>query len=137
MLRIVLGVIVGFFAWMIFWVASEQVLSAIWAEFGAHQAAFQAAIEDGGPFTADSTILLIHCVLALIVSFISGFLAAWIAGGNKRAPLVLGVLLLVVGLLKAAMSWQYVPLWYHVLFTAVLLPMTILGGKLKTTTRNL
>ncbi len=33
-----------------------------------------------------------------------------------------------------ALSWPYVPLWSHVLFTALLLPMTITGGKLKATT---
>ena len=135
MLRIVLGVIAGFFAWAIAWVGSEMVLSAIWPEwFGAHQRAFQAAIEDGSPFTADSTILLLHIVLASIVSVLSGFLAALIAGENKRAPLVLGFLLLAMGLLKVVLSWPYVPIWYHVIFTALLIPMTILGGKLKTTT---
>ncbi len=49
---------------------------------------------------------------------------------NKRAPLVLGFLLLAFGLLKAVMSWPYVPIWYHVIFTALLIPMTIMGGKL-------
>jgi hypothetical protein len=63
----------------------------------------------------------------------SGFLAALIAGENKRAPMVLGFLLLAFGLLKVVMSWAYVPLWYHVIFTAILIPMTIMGGKLKTT----
>ena len=134
MLRMVLGVVAGFFSWAIVWFGSEKILSAIspgW--FGAHQAAFQAAIEHGSPFTADSTILLIHIVLGSIVSVISGFLAALIAGENKRAPLVLGFLLLAFGLLKVVMSWPYVPIWYHVIFTAILLPMTIMGGKLKTT----
>jgi hypothetical protein len=40
-------------------------------------------------------------------------------------------LLLGLALLKAVMSWPYVPIWYHVIFTAILLPMAILGGKLK------
>jgi hypothetical protein len=134
MVRIVLGVIAGFFAWAIAWVGTEKILSAIWPEwFGAHQLAFQAAIEHGGLFTADSTILLIHIVLGSIVSVMSGFLAALIAGESKRAPLILGFLLVAVGLLKVVMSWPYVPIWYHVIFTAILLPMTILGGKLKTT----
>ena len=133
MLRSVLGVIAGFFSWMIVWVGSEKILSAIWPAFGVHQAEFQAAIENGGQFTADTTMLLTHIVLGSIVSVISGFLAALIAGGNKRAPLVLGFLLLAVGLLKAVMSWPYVPIWYHVIFTAILLPMTIVGGKLKAT----
>ena len=134
MLRTILGVIVGFFAWMTVWVGSEKVLSAIWPKFGAHQTAFQAAIEHGGQFTADSTILLIHIVLGSIVSVMSGFLAALIAGENKRAPLVLGFLLVAFGLLKVVLSWPYVPIWHHVIFTALLIPMTIMGGKLYTTT---
>ena len=133
MVRIVLSVIAGFIAWLIAWFGSEKILSAISPEgFGAHQRAFQAAIENGGQFTADTTLLLTHIVLGSIVSVMSGFLATLIAGENKRAPLILGFLLLAVGLLKAVMSWQYVPIWYHVIFTALLIPMTIMGGKLKT-----
>lgn len=132
MVRIILGVIVGFFAWAVVWFGSERLLSAVWADFGSHQAAFQEAIEHGGPFTPDPSKLLIHIVLASIVSAIAGFLAALIAGESKRAPLILGFLLLAVGLMKAGMSWPYVPIWYHALFTIVLLPMTVMGGKLKT-----
>ncbi|HZO51184.1 MAG TPA: hypothetical protein VFB63_00635 [Bryobacteraceae bacterium] len=135
MVRIVLGVIAGFIAWSIAWVGGEKILSAMMPEgFGAQQRAFQAAVENGGQFTADTTLLLTHIVLGSIVSVISGFLAALIARENRRAPLVLGFLLLALGLLKAVLSWPYVPLWYHVIFTALLLPMTIMGGKLKTTT---
>jgi hypothetical protein len=78
-------------------------------------------------------MLLIHIVLGSIVSVMAGSLAALIARENTRAPLVLGFLLVALGLLKAVMSWPYVPIWYHVIFTAILLPMAILGGKLITT----
>ena len=135
MVRIVLGVIAGFLAWSIVWVGSEKILSAIWPEgFGAQQRAFQEAVANGGEFTADTTLLLTHIVLGSIVSVMSGFLAALIAGENMRAPLVLGFLLVALGVLKAVLSWPYVPIWYHVIFTALLMPMTIMGGKLKTTT---
>lgn len=132
MLRTVLGVIAGFFAWSILWFGSERVMSVFWPEFGAHQAAFQAAIEYGSEFTANSTMLLVHIVLATIASLVAGSLAAFLAGEKRRAPLFLGFLLLAFGLLKLAMSWEYVPIWYHITFTAILLPMTILGGKLRT-----
>lgn len=132
MLRTILGVIAGFLAWGIVWFGSETVLSAVWPDFGSHQAAFQEAIEHGGPFTADAGKLAVHIVLAVMVSAIAGFLSATVSGESKRAPLILGFLLLAVGLMKAAMSWPYVPVWYHVLFTAVLLPMAVGGGKLKT-----
>lgn len=135
MVRIVLGVIAGFLSWMIVWVGSEKVLSAIWPEgFGVHQRAFEAAIKDGGQFTADTTLLLTHVVLGSVVSLMSGFLAALIAAEHTRAPLILGILLLAMGLLKMVMSWPYVPLWYHVIFTALLLPMAIIGGRLFTAT---
>jgi hypothetical protein len=132
MVRTILGVVAGFFAWMIVWFGFELALSAVWPEFGAHQAAFQEAIEHDGPFTPDGLILMVHVVLASIISAVAGLVAALVAGGNKRAPFIAGILLLAVGLLKALMSWSYVPVWYHVLFTAVLLPMTILGGRLRT-----
>ena len=135
MVRIVLAVILGFVAWNIMWVGSEKILSAIFPEgYGVHQQAFQDAVKDGGDFTVDTTLLLVHIVQGVIVSLISGFLAALIAGEDKRAPLVLSFLLVAFGLLIVVLSWQYVPLWYHVTFTAMLLPMTIIGGKLKTST---
>lgn len=130
MLRIVLGVVGGFIAWMILWVGIEKIISAIWPAFGAHQGAFEEVIKNGGQFTADTSALLTHIVLGSIVSVIAGALAALVAGENARAPLFVGILLLVVGILKAVMSWQYVPIWYHIIFTLMLLPLAILGGKL-------
>jgi hypothetical protein len=135
MVRTILGVIAGFFTWMTVWVGSEKILSAIFPEeYGAHQAAFQAAVENGAPgFTVDTTLLLVHLVQGLIVSVMAGFLAALISGENKRAPLILGALLVAFGLLIVVLSWPYVPVWYHVIFTALLMPMTLIGGKLRST----
>jgi heme A synthase len=130
--RIVAGVIGGFFAWMFAWVGIEMLLSALWpASYGAHQAAFQAAIENGGAFTADTTLLLIHLVLVTAVSAIAGWLSVLIARENKRAPLILSVLLLAMGLMKAQMSWAFVPLWYHVAYTTLLFSMALVGARLK------
>ena len=133
MLRIVLGVIGGFFGWLIVWFGSEKGLSAVWPAFGVHQKAFEEAVKNGGQFTADTTMLLTHIVMGSIVSVMAGAMAALIAGENSRAPLFVGILLLLMGVMKAVMSWQYVPIWYHVIFTAILLPMAIVGGKLITT----
>lgn len=137
MVRTVLGVFTGFISWTIAWFGGETILSAIWPEsIGAHQRAFQAAIENGGPFTADTTLLLVHIVLGSLVSVMAGFLAALVARENKRAPLFLGFLLLAFGVLKAVMSWPYVPIWHHGIFTAMLLPFTIVGGRLRSTAQS-
>jgi hypothetical protein len=130
MLRIVLGVIAGFIGWLIVWIGSEKVISAMWAAFGANQKAFEEVLKNGGQFAPDTTFLVTQIVMGSIVSVLAGVLAALVAGENSRAPLVLGFVLLAMGILKAVMSWQYVPIWYHVIFTVLLLPLAILGGKL-------
>jgi len=136
MVRIVLGVIAGFLAWVIVWVGIEKILIAVLPKwYGEPQLAFQRAVEtQEGQFTAETRLLLTHLVIASVVAVVSGFLATLIAGENKRAPLILGFLLLALGLLKVVMSWFYVPIWYHVIFTAILLPMAVIGGKLIRTT---
>ncbi len=45
----------------------------------------------------------------------------------------MGIVLLVMALMKAMMSWSLVPVWYHVLFTGLLLVMAIVGGRLTST----
>ena len=130
MWRIILGVIAGFIAWLVVWIASEKILSAIWPAFGVNQKAFEEAVKNGGEYTADTTMLLTHLVLGSVVSVMAGIFAALIARENTSAPLVVGCLLLAMGVLKAIMSWRYVPIWYHIIFTAILLPMAIIGGKL-------
>ena len=88
------------------WVGSEKILSAIFPQgFGVHQSAFEEAVRNGGDFTVDTTLLLIHIVMGVVVSVMSGFLAALIAGENKRTPLVLGFLLVAFGLLIVVLSW--------------------------------
>ncbi len=135
MIRIILGVIAGFIAWSIIWLGSDQVLissSPNW--YGSHQYAFQAAMVNQTSFTPDSTILLLHLVRAAIISIMAGFLAALIARENRRAPLILGVLLLLFGIGVQAVAWSYLPIWYHLVFLAMLIPFTVIGGRLKRTT---
>lgn len=132
MIRIILAVIAGFLAWSILWVGSEQVLSAVFADwFGAHQIAFEKATFNKEPFTADTTILVFNVFRGIVVSIVSGYLAALIAAENKKSTLTLGILLLAFGLFIVSITWSIIPLWYHVVFSAMLIPMTILGGKLK------
>ena len=134
MLKIVLGVIAGFVAWTILWLGTDQVLimaSPAW--YGAHQTAFELAMGTQRPFTPDTTILLMHLARAAIISVMSGFLAAFIAGENRRTPLILGVLLVAFGLMVEIMAWNYLPIWYHLVFLLSLIPFTVLGGKIKRT----
>ena len=129
-MRTLIGVVAGFITWLFVWLGVESVLSAIWPGwFGVHQGAFQAAITNGAPFTPDATILLIHIVSGGLIAALSGVIAARLAGDYGRTPLLMGIVLLVMGLMKAMMSWSLVPVWYHVLFTGLLFVMAIVGGR--------
>lgn len=132
MIRIILGVVAGFIAWSILWVGSDQVLMSIWPDwYGAHQQAFGLAMENGSAFNADTTILIMHIIRAAIVSIMSGFIAAVVAGENRKAPLSLAVVLLIVGVIVEGFAWSFAPVWYHLLFLIILVPMTLLGGRMK------
>lgn len=132
MVRIILGIVVGFIVWSILWVGSDQVLISVsrgW--YGAHQFEFEKAMFNQTLFTADNTILIMHLVRSVIISLMAGFIAAFIANENKKTNLILGVLLLAFGLFIQIMAWNYLPIWYHFLFLFLLIPVTIAGGKLR------
>jgi hypothetical protein len=74
---------------------------------------------------------MILLVRSVIVSMISGLVTALIAKENFKSPLGLGVLLLIFGIFLQAVHWDYMPLWYHIPFLIWLIPITILGGKLR------
>ena len=134
MLTIVLGVVAGFVVWSILWVGSDQVLTlASPGWYGAHQAATELALANRESFVADNTVMLIRLAVAAVATIMSGFLAAFIAGENRRAPLALGVILLIVGIAVQAAFWNVMPIWFHLIFLVLLLPLSILGGKIKQT----
>jgi hypothetical protein len=134
MLRIILGVVAGFIAWSILWLGSNQVLisfSPSW--YGNQQYGLEAAVQNQTPFNPDIAILLMDLGRAVIITIMSGFIAAVVAGENRKTPLALGVLLLIFGAVVQAFVWSYIPIWYHIIFLGMLIPLTILGGKMKQT----
>ncbi|CAN5480348.1 hypothetical protein BH10ACI2_BH10ACI2_08240 [soil metagenome] len=131
MIRIILGVIVGFLVWSVLWVGSDQVLIATIGWYSDHQGAFQKAFASGGTFDPSPMILIMHLVRSVIISFVSGFITAVVAKENKRSTLILGILLLLFGLMVEIVAWRYLPIWYHFVFLFLLIPVTIAGGKAK------
>lgn len=131
MLRIILGIIAGFVVWSILWVGSDAVFSAISPDWGKKSADFRSAVENNIPYTIETSVLIVLLIKSFVVSIISGFLAALIARENSKSTFGLGVLLLIFGIFIQMAYWNYMPIWYHVPFLLMLIPMTILGGKLR------
>ncbi len=121
MVRIILGVIVGFIVWSILWVGFDAILRAVWSNYN----------QSAETMNFNSSMLIVPLVISAIVSIISGYLAALISRENSISPIILGVLLLIVGIFVQLGVWDKIPLWYHLTFWILLIPMAILGGKLK------
>jgi hypothetical protein len=132
MLRIISGVIVGFVVWSILWVGAGEVLSLILPDwYGKTSADFRAAVAAQTPYALGSGVLIWLLIQSVICSLISGYIAALIARENVKSTLLLGVLLLLFGIFVQSMHWNYMPLWYHIPFLLLLIPVTIMGGKLR------
>jgi hypothetical protein len=132
MLRMILGVVTGFFVWMILWVGGSEVISMIspgW--YGAHEIAFEKAIFNRTPFEADSAILCIYLVRIVVISLLSGFIAAFIAKETGRTTLALGILLVLGGFGFQLGAWSLLPNWYHAASLILIIPMTLAGGRLQ------
>lgn len=133
MLRIILGVIAGFIVWSIVWIGMDALLSAISPDwFGRIFNEFQNAVNRNEPFTPPVAVSVYLIFQGVLCSLIAGFTAAAIAKENRKSTLALGVLLLIAGIFVEAANWNYFPIWYHILFLLLLIPATVLGGKLKT-----
>ncbi|MEM7344002.1 MAG: hypothetical protein AAF485_07150 [Chloroflexota bacterium] len=121
MLRIILSVLAGFFLWTILWLTSNAALAALMPN------SFR---EDGS--TSNVGLLITILILSIIFSIVAGYVAAKIAQTGKwTAAWALGILQLVVGVFVQLQFWNVLPLWYHLIFLALLLPGILLGAKLK------
>ena len=134
--RIILGVIVGFIAWSILWVGGDEAMAKLspgW--YGAQSLSLEKAMTNNNPSDANisAAFLVFNLIRSILTSLLSGYLAAFVANENRRTTMILGVLLLLVGVAVQAMVWNLLPIWYHLAFLFLLIPVTIAGGYLKKT----
>ncbi len=133
MLRIILAAIIGFVVWSILWVGSDAVFMAISPSYKDYMEGFQKAIETNQTFEVSSITLLLTLFKSFICSIIAGLITALVAAENIKSTIMLGILLLAFGIFIQSVYWNYLPLWYHIPFLLMLIPMSIFGGKLRKT----
>lgn len=124
MVRSILGVVAGFVLWSVLWLGLNQILHATG----------MLPTELNEPFTAPVPLLLLLAG-SVLFSLVSGCTAAFIAGPRPAWPvLILGLILLAVGVAVQVAIWDKIPLWYHVPFLALLVPATLVGGRIRPAT---
>jgi uncharacterized membrane protein YbjE (DUF340 family) len=110
-MRNVIAVIGGFVVWSALWLAGNAGLK------GSMPARF-----DMDGFTQDNLVLV-------LCSLVGGWVTGRLAVRPAAAGAVLGVLLLAVGIVVQSAAWSRMPLWYHLIFLALLVPMARSGAR--------
>lgn len=116
------AVVGGFVLWSVLWVGGTAVATSLMPEALASAERVE-----------DVAVLLGLIAASVVVSVVSGYAAAAIAGRDHavRAVQILAGVLLVVGIAVEASGWALTPVWYHLVFLALLVPATLMGGRLR------
>ena len=116
--RAILAVVVGYVGWTVLWLGGNAAIRAVWPD----------AIPAEGPITATWPLLL-TLALSVVCSLVAGGSAATLAHGRRGPVLVMALLLLVTGLGVQASVWTRMPLWFHLPFLILIVPMCLVGGR--------
>ena len=117
MKRNIIAVVVGYALWTVLWLGGNALF------FG--ETARQ--VEAQEPVTAGGSLAGI-VLLSVVCSIAAGLSCAAISH-SRGALLVLGALLLVTGIGVQSSVWALMPVWYHLLFLALLIPVVWFAGK--------
>ena len=119
-----IGAIIGFIVWTVLWLGTDALITFV-------PSIYPTVNPDGTFNVVPTNYLLIKLVSSVIFSLIAGLIAAYISKESTKSPFILGVMLLIVGLFFQFGAWNLMPVWYHLIFLMLLIPMAILGGKLR------
>ncbi|PCJ53398.1 MAG: hypothetical protein COA70_08860 [Planctomycetota bacterium] len=117
MARTILAIILGYSLWTALWLGGNALLFSAAAD----------QVEAGDALTHAGMLL---GVLGLSVgcSLSAGFLAAKVGRSVGPPITVMGFLLLLTGIMVQMTVWDLMPMWYHIVFLVLLLPMCRIGA---------
>lgn len=116
--RMILGVIAGLAAWVLFVTLLNWGLRA-WLPGYAHAEhvmAFSFAMK------------IARLVIAALTSLVAGAVVRVIAPENRAAPWIVGLVLVMLFVPQHVHLWRTFPIWYHLTFLLTLAPLVVLGA---------
>jgi len=119
--RAIGGVVAAFLLWTVLWLGFTA----------AAQAAFPDVIDPEQPLTHTGA-LLAYVAYSVVISAIAGFVCAAVRGARSmRTVWVFALIQLAVGIGFEVSYWEMTPVWYHLVFLALVVPATVWGGALR------
>jgi hypothetical protein len=119
-MRATLAIIAGYVVWTVLWLLGNFMLRTV------------GALPKDTLTRVDSTGALgILIGISILCSIVAGAIATVIARGSSNyPPLILALLLLLTGVAVQWSVFQLMPIWYHVTFLALLIPLVVVGARL-------
>lgn len=125
MWRSILAVIAGSITWMVTALGMDAILMSLFPHW------YASGRVESVP------LLLFSGFYSLFFSVLGGYVTALIAGRSEmKHVFILGVLQLLMGIMATIKFWDTAPVWYHLMFLALLIPANLLGGQLRLTQKN-
>lgn len=121
MKRAILAFIVGAVVWVLVVSLLDRALRFVIPGY--------AAAEPRMAFTVG--MMAARLIIAAITSLAAGAATAVIAPASPPVPWVLGVVMLLVFIPDHLRLWSLFPLWYHLTFLVTLVPLVVLGARLR------
>ena len=120
--RAIGAVVAGAVVWAVLWLGMNAVLPSMIPE-----------IYVPGERLDHVPVLLGLIGYSVVLSVLAGYVTAAVRGGPDPMGAVkaLAALQFTLGVIAEVSSWDLLPVWYHVVFLALVVPATIYGGKLK------
>ena len=118
MRRTIIAVIAGMLAWLALAKSVKLAMRAFWPN--------DVTAEPRFAFTLP--MQLARLAIGAATTICAGWLAAWIARGDRPATVRLGVVLLLFFIPNHYYPKDAFPLWYHLAFLLSLLPLAVVGG---------
>ena len=119
--RAIGAVLAGAAFWAVLWIGGNAGM----------QAALPDLISPDRPLT-HLGVLWTFIIYSAVLSVLAGFLTATVRGRPAMGAVwSLALLQLALGVFFEVSYWSLMPVWYHIVFLALLVPAVVWGGKIR------
>jgi hypothetical protein len=121
MIQNILAVLAGNIGWTLLWLSCNAALRSA----GLLPAAANRQVETATP-------LLILIIASVLFSIAAGFVSSALAASTSYWPAIVSCAIqLTLGILFQTQAWKLMPVWYHLSFLSLVVPMTLFGAWLR------